>query len=160
MNGRDYPGLNNLVKFNGELVSPELNNRVDNTTAESFITLFPFTDAGLFEGLRPHKTLKSCRQRRLEKQNRHQHVTVLVVEQWKGVSMQCSSNEILEETGEEVKNFGQEQAQDPTLIHVRERVVFVNDVPVEGAVINPGEHYIVKNDLLYRVIIVNIVPVE
>lgn len=182
--GRDYPGFKNLVKFQGTLTNPEQINRVDNAAAESLFTIFPFTDTGLFVGSKPNKEYKSRRQRRLEKKQGFPGVTVLVGEQKKsrskGVSTQCMAKDILDETGEGIvdlvdstetenwydplqtsaQNFGRDQAQDPTLVHIRERVVEVNSVPVEGAIINPREHYIVKNNLLYRVVLVNGTLVE
>ncbi|XP_058855297.1 uncharacterized protein LOC131701473 [Acipenser ruthenus] len=178
--GRDYPRFKTLVDINGKLSPPELNTEVGNTTPESLLTLFPFTDSSLFEGTRPSKIYKSRRQRRLEKGYGPQGAPVLVGEQRRETGTQCTVSDIMDTTEEEImdigerdetenwyepfqpsaQNFGREQAQDSTLVNIRDRVISVNGVPVEGAVVNPREHFIIKNDLLYRITMVNGSQVE
>lgn len=181
--GRDYPGFNNLTKLKGKLEGPMVNLERGKESPESLFNLFPFSDSDVFRG-GERTSYKSRRQQRQEKKKGPPQPTVLVGQVakrgQKGVSTQCTTEGIIEETGEvelEVdpergsetwcesfspnsEHFGREQENDPTLVNIKERVVAVNGVPIENVTVNPLENFVIKNDLVYRNTILNGSPVE
>lgn len=183
--GRDFSGFEDLVQLNGEFVNPEINQERDIESPESVVKLFPFANTEcFFEESFTRKILKTRKQRQREKRRGAPVTHVLVTQSTKrvgkGVATQCTLEDILAEkrapvplieTEEEAGNwdesfspdsdqFARAQENDPTLVNVKRQVVSVNETPVENAIINPQEHFVVKNDLLYRNTIINENPVE
>uniref|UniRef100_A0A8C5R7L0 Gypsy retrotransposon integrase-like protein 1 n=1 Tax=Leptobrachium leishanense TaxID=445787 RepID=A0A8C5R7L0_9ANUR len=174
--GRDFPDFQTILQgLSVGTATADLDEGTNDITE-----VFPFHDTSFCQ--KPPKPRKTRRERREAKHGftrarAEALVNTPAKRSQKGVATQVTETELgvpVTHTSEEVNEapnsggstsdgndsgggvsgntvFGNDQASDPLLQTARSRVIEVNGVPVEGA-IKSYPYFILKSDLLYRVI--------